>query len=245
MTRKIKGILFDLGDTLIDFAHVSMSALFKQGAQLGYKYLQEIGKDLPGFRTFHYRQLWAIRWNYIKAHVTGREFNSMDVMSHFAEKYGYQLTDEENLELAWRFYTPLSKATILVPGAVETLETLTNQGLEIGLVSNTFLPKSVLDRHLDLVSLGDLIPTRIYSSDVIHRKPHPKIFELALKKIGLQAENTMFVGNSLKPDIAGPQRAGMITVLRDLTGRGKKSRIKPDHILTDITELPQIVAQYE
>ena len=245
MARKVKGILFDLGDTLIDFAHASMTAMFKQGARLGYEYLQELDKPVPGFRKFHYRQLWAIRWNYIKSRVTGKGFNSLDVMARFARKWGYELSDEENLELAWRFYTPLCKAATIVPGAVEALTELTKKGLKLALVSNTFLPRSVLDRHLDIVSLGDLLETRIYSSEVIHRKPGAKIFELALRQTGLEAENTMFVGDSPRPDILGAGRLGMITVLRDLPGRRKSTRAAPDHRLSDMTELLQIVAQYE
>ncbi|MDP6635230.1 MAG: HAD family hydrolase [Phycisphaerae bacterium] len=245
MGRKVKGILFDLGDTLIDFAHVSMTAMFRQGAELGYAYLKELGKSVPGFRKFHFRQLWAIRWNYIKSRVTGREFNSLDIMSHFARKWGYELTEAEGLELAWRFYKPLSKAATVVPEAKETLKALVKKGLKLALVSNTFLPRAVLDRHLDLVSLGDLIGTRVYSSEVGFRKPNQKIFQLALEEEELSADNALFVGDSPKADILGAHRAGMITVLRSLQKRRKPKRVAPDHVIADLTELLQIVAQYE
>jgi len=245
MARRIRGILFDLGDTLIDFAHVSMTAMFRQGARLGYEYLQDLEKTVPSFRKFHFRQLWAIRWNYIKSRVTGKEFNSIDVMRRFARKWGYQLSEEESLELSWRFYTPLSKAATIVPGAPETVAALVEKGLKIGVVSNTFLPGHVLDRHLDLVGLGDLIGPRVYSSEVVHRKPNRKIFQIALEKTGLEAEDTLFVGDSPKADILGAHRASMATVLRELPGRRKKTPVAPDHILTDMTELLQIVAQYE
>lgn len=245
MAKKIKGILFDLGDTLIDFAHVSMTEMFRQGARLGYEYLQGLGKSVPGFRKFHYRQLWAIRWNYIKARVTGKEFNSLDIMQRFARKWGYELSDAEAHELAWRFYTPLSKSATIVPEAEETLKALVAKGLQLAVVSNTFLPGRVLDRHLELVSLGDLIGTRVYSSEVIYRKPNPKIFELALEKSGLKSGEVLFVGDSPKPDIYGAHRAGMITVLRKLSKQRKPHRVAPDHDFTDMTELLQIVAQYE
>ena len=245
MARRVKGVLFDLGDTLIDFAHVSMTAMFRQGAREGYAYLQELGKSTPGFRKFHYRQLWAIRWNYIKARVTGREFNSLDVMKHFARKWGYELSEAEYLELAWQFYKPLSKAATVAPGAKETLTALAEKGLKLAVVSNTFLPGSVLDRHLDIASLGDLIETRIYSSEVGYRKPKAKIFQLALKQSGLLARDALFVGDSPKADIFGAHRVGMVTVLKDRPGRRKKMRVAPDHRLANMTELLQIVAQYE
>ena len=245
MARKIKGILFDLGDTLIDFAHASMTEMFLQGARIGYNYLQELGKPVPKFRKFHFRQLWSIRWNFIKSRVTGREFNSLDVMGGFARKWGYELTETENLELAWRFYQPLCKVASIVPGAPETLKALREKGLKLALVSNTFLPGAILDRHLDLVAIGDMFDTRIYSSEVGVRKPHPRIFQLALDAIGLQAAQAIFVGDSPKADIAGANRAGMTTVLRDLPAGRKLKRVTPDHRIKDMPELLQIVAQYE
>ena len=246
MGQKLKGILFDLGDTLIDFAHVSMTATFRQGARAGYEYLQELGKPVPAFRKFHYRQLWAIRWNYIKARVTGREFNSLNVMKHFARKWGYEITETEGLELAWRFYKPLSQAATIVPGAPETLAALAEMGLKLAVVSNTFLPRSVLDRHLDIASLGESIGIRVYSSEVGYRKPNQKIFQLALERTGLHPGDTLFVGDSPKADIFGAHRAGMTTVFRNRpNGQKKKMRTTPDHSITDMTELLQIVAQYE
>jgi len=243
MDGPIRGILFDLGDTLIDFAHVSMTAAFKQGARLGYAYLEGLGKSVPPFAAFHRRQLWAIRWNYVKAHLVAREFNSLDLMVGFAEKWGYELSDAERLELAWRFYTPLSEAATVVPGAKQALTTLAGEGIRIGLISNTFLPASVLDRHLDITGLGELIDTRIYSSDVRYRKPHIRIFQIALERIGLDAGRTMFVGDSPRADIFGANRAGMTTVLRDHPRRRRWTRTAPDHRLVEMTELPQIVAQ--
>jgi HAD superfamily hydrolase (TIGR01509 family) len=245
MDRRIKGILFDLGDTLIDFAHASMTEMFLQGARLGYEYLRDLGKPVPGFRKFHFRQLWAIRWNYIKSRVTGREFNSLDIMGRFASKWGYELTEKENLELAWRFYQPLCKVATVVPEAPETVKALKDKGLKIALVSNTFLPGEILDRHLDLVSMGDMFDTKVYSSQVEFRKPHPKIFQIALDAVGLQAAEAIFVGDSPSADIAGANRVGMITVLRDLPVKRKPKRIAPDHHIADMTELLQIVAQYE
>jgi len=245
MTGRIRGILFDLGDTLIDFEHVSMTAMFRKGARLGYAYLQELGKPVPGFRKFHYRQLWAIRWNYIKARVTGKEFNSLDVMIHFARKWGYELSEDECLELAWRFYKPLSQAATVAPGAVETLNALVKKGLKLAVVSNTFVPGAVLDRHLDIASLGDLIESRIYSSEVGYRKPKKEIFQLALEHAKLQPSNALFVGDSPHADIFGAHRAGMITVLKDRPGHQKKMRVTPDHNIADMTELLQIVDRYE
>ena len=54
---RVKGILFDLGNTLLDFGRVDILRLFKDGAQQAYSYLKELDQPLPPFRKFHQRQL--------------------------------------------------------------------------------------------------------------------------------------------------------------------------------------------
>ena len=56
-------------------------------------------------------------------------------------------------------------------------------------------------------------------------KPDKRIFELALNKLNLQPENTLFVGDDLEKDIAYPQNINIKGVWFNL----KKSRILPKY----------------
>jgi len=244
MLRRVRGILFDLGDTLLDFGEVDVLRLFRSGAELAYGYLQSLGQPLPSFGRFHRRQLWAIRWRYLISRITRREFNSLDVLSRLGHRMGHVLTHEQNLELSWLWYKPLRKLATLEAGALEMLRSLGQAGLVLGVVSNTFIPGEVLDRHLRQEGLLELLPVRVYSSETVHRKPHPKIFELALSRADLKAEETMFVGDSPKADIQGANRAGLISVLKDPENRHSDSRIRPHHRIRSIVEMVGIVAQY-
>ena len=58
---RIKGILFDLGGTLVDFGPVNTMAMFAEGARQAYSYLQELGQPLPSLRRFRRHPLWAGR----------------------------------------------------------------------------------------------------------------------------------------------------------------------------------------
>jgi putative hydrolase of the HAD superfamily len=114
----------------------------------------------------------------------------------------------------------------------------------LGLVSNTFVPGQTLDRHLAESKLLDLLPVRIYSCDAIHRKPSPEIFQLALRRTQLEPGQTMFVGDSLEADIEGANLAGMISVLKDPQDRHRHSRIQPRHRIRRLSELRDLVRQY-
>lgn len=244
MTRRIKGILFDLGDTLLDFNDVDLPRLFQAGAELAYAYLQSLNHPLPPFNKFCRRQYRAIRWRYFLSHITGKEFNSLDLMVRLSKRMGHDLTHEQSLELSWKWYEPLGKQASVEAGTADMLRTFVESGLTLGMVSNTFVPGEVLDRHLAQVGLLELLPMRIYSSDIGIRKPNRKIFELAFQQTSLQAEETIFVGDSPHADIKGANRLSMISILKDPTGKYARSRITPTHRIQSILELADIVANY-
>ena len=244
MAPSIKGILFDLGDTLVDFGHLDVPTLFEAGARQTYDYLQSLGERLPSFAAYHRRQLRAIRWNYFKSKLTRREFNSLDLLGRLGAKMGHRLTGQQMLELAWLWYEPLSRCATTEEGLANLLRGLAGQGVKLGLVSNTFVPSEVLDRHLGQLGLLELLPLRVYSCQVGYRKPHPGIFAIALHQAGLEAAETMFVGDSPRADIFGANRAGMISVLKDPAGRHGDNKVRPRHRIKSLSQLPGIVLQY-
>lgn len=240
----VKGILFDLGDTLLDFGHVDTIDLFEQGAQLTYNYLKNLNLELPSFALYHHRQFRAIRWAYFLSYITRREFNSLDIIRRIIRSMGHDLPESQFEQLAWYWYEPLSKQATVEPTAVGMLRDFTAAGIKLGIVSNTFIPACVLDRHLDREEMLPYLPVRIYSCDTGYRKPDRRIFRLALRQIDVEPVHAMFVGDSPKADIFGAGRLGMATVLKDPPGTRKPYRKHPDHTIRSLAELPDIVDRY-
>ena len=240
----LRAILFDLGDTLIDFGTIDNNAMFRLGAKEAYTYLQELGHRLPSWRRYHLRHWLAIRWHAILAVVRGREFHSMPVLVHCCETLGIQLSPEEQLELCWRFYQPLRESSTVEPGLADMLASFHEAGLVLAVVSNTFVPGEVLDRHLREEGLIDQLPLRVYSCDVGYRKPHAEMFREALAAVGAQPEQTLFIGDTPKADIVGANRQGMITVLKDPSGQ-RKGAEKADYRIKRIMDLPEVLKNYK
>jgi HAD superfamily hydrolase (TIGR01509 family) len=241
MAQRIRGILFDLGDTLLDFGHIDAPRLFYAGAELAYAFLRRLKQPLPEFHKYHRRQLRAVKWNYLKSRLTGREFNSLDLMARIGQGLGHDLTDEQMLELAWLWYRPLGKTATVERGLAEMLVTLRGQGLTLAVVSNTFVPPGVLDRHLAQEGLLEHLPIRVYSSEVGYRKPGRRIFNEALDRCELAPAETMFVGDSLWADIRGANRMGMVSVLKDPAARHRHGRIRPHYRIRSILKLPAVL----
>ncbi len=242
MARKIKGILFDLGETLLHYGDFDIPHFFREGAKLAYEYLQSIGQPVPPFETYYRKQFRAIKWRYALSRLTAIEFDSVKVMAHLSEKMGQRLTEAQHEELTWLWYRPLGEHATLEDGAHQMLEDFIADGLILGVVSNTFVPGRLLDRHLEQVGLLDLLAHRTYSADVGKRKPRRAIFDAALGRAGLAPDETVFVGDLPFSDIHGANRAGLVSVLKDPAGRHARTWFKPDYRIGHITELRDVVA---
>ena len=244
MARGIKGILFDLGETLLHFGDFDVPHFFRAGAKLAYEYVTALGQPVPPFETYWRKQFRAIRWRYALSRLTAIEFDSVKVMARTHARMGQKLTREQHEELTWLWYRPLSEHAEMEDGAKEMLRQFLDDGLVLGVVSNTFVPGRLLDRHLECVGLLDLLPHRTYSADVGRRKPRRSIFNLALARAGLRAEQTLFVGDLPWTDIHGANRVGLVSVLKDPAGRHARSWVRPRHRIGHITELRGVVSQY-
>ncbi len=236
----LRAILFDLGDTLIDFSPMDTRAVFRRAAEQTYHHLAGKSLKLPSLRDYTRGQLRALRWGYLRAKITGREFNSLDRLRDFCESQSLRLSVSELNDLAWNWYQPITEHSSVEAEAPALLAGLVARGLKMAVISNTFVPGSAMDRHLEMFSLLDFFPVRIYSSEVGVRKPARRIFELALSQLGVRGNESMFVGDLVKTDIGGARRAGMVTVLKQPWGT-HRARRHADHIIHRLADLAPII----
>jgi HAD superfamily hydrolase (TIGR01509 family) len=242
----VDAILFDLGDTIINFGigRKEAEVFFKRGARLSYDHLAAHGRALPAYEHYfktHYRLMQRA---YIWSKITKRDFNYEDVLARVAKALKIPLNSAELREVAWRWYLPIADSSDIDPGVHAMLETLRAAGTKMALVSNTLVPGYCMDRHLDSTGLLPFFPVRIYSSHTRFRKPHPRIFEIALEALGVKADKAIFVGDLLKADIGGGRRMGMRTVwkpARSARASSPKPRHTPTHTIARITQLPDIL----
>jgi putative hydrolase of the HAD superfamily len=111
-----------------------------------------------------------------------------------------------------------------------------DSGLSLGLVSNTFVPGFAHDHHLEGIGLLDLLPVRVYSSEVGHRKPDRRIFQAALDRLSTSPQETLFVGDLVKTDIVGAKRLGMKTALKQPWSNRAPHRIA-DYVIHHVSDL--------
>ena len=117
------------------------------------------------------------------------------------------------------------------------LRQLAERGLSLGLISNSHRSLASFQQHFEL---DGLIAAAVSSSEHGYLKPHPSIFEAALKLAGVDADESVMVGDSLLHDITGAQRVGMKGVL---VHRSDTPADAPDDVpvIRDLSELPPLL----
>ncbi|WP_224448438.1 HAD family hydrolase [Haloprofundus salilacus] len=94
----------------------------------------------------------------------------------------------------------------LHPGARGALERARDVG-PVGLVTNG--PEERQSVKLASLGLADAFDVVVYAGDMTRRKPHRDPFDAAVEAFDIDAASTLYVGNSLRYDVAGAQGAGL------------------------------------
>lgn len=124
------------------------------------------------------------------------------------------------------------------PWSRETLEHLKEKGYQLVLVSNwdESCRKVLKDARLD-----DLFDETIISCEVGVEKPDPRIFEIALEKTGIQAEEFFFVGDNYYDDVLGSGELGIEAAVINPFDKLGIEELEHVHVISSVQELERIL----
>ncbi len=231
-----KAVITDYIGTLVNARYYNMEAsritLHKALAQAGFEtnmneFLEAYTRAHEKYRIMRYEQLREVTnavWVCEALRSLGCEVKTEDArikaaLNAFFQKY------LDSLELR-----PCAKKLI----------TRIKEHCKLGLISNfTFAP--VVYASLRKLDINRYFDTVIISHENGWRKPHKRIFQNALRKLQVKAEETVFIGDSPVEDIKGAVAAGIRTVfvtsqfytLKNL----HDSNQEPDYVATGLDEI--------
>ena len=113
--------------------------------------------------------------------------------------------------------------------------------LKLGIVSNTFVNRASLERHLKVISILDFFPVQLYSYEYHVRKPSPELFRIAVEKIDVPAENILFVGDRIDNDILPAMGIGMKAALKEAYTNAGKRMPQGAYRIRRLAELPELI----
>jgi HAD superfamily hydrolase (TIGR01549 family) len=239
--KKIKAVLFDLGETLLNFGKFNTTRVFQQGARLSYDFLKSCGQPVGSFNYYCWRNLIALRIRHWLSNITGKDFNALLLLRGIGTKRGIRLDRQQWRHFAWLWYEPLRKVAKTESNITETLTKLKESGIKLGIVSNTFVHSSSLEKHLEQLGILDFFTVRLYSYEFDFRKPDARIFKTAAERIGEILENIMFVGDQINKDVKAAARIGMQAVLKAAYTNAGKKPPKGAWKINQLSELPELI----
>lgn len=204
---QVKAVLFDLGWTLAKIAEIpgiNKRILETYGVEVSaeevLKAYRANEKEVDVFEGMIRLggDFW-IKWNLKLLERLGIQENR-----EFLAKKMYEL---------WWEYADLE----VYPDVLETLIQLKARGVKVGVVTNE-LKSDVQQVFRKLRLLGHF--EVVAGIDTCNKaKPNKEIFLYAVNKLHVRPEETIFVGDSIKYDYEGAERAGLKPLLIDREGK--------------------------
>lgn len=144
------------------------------------------------------------------------------------------ITQEELLE---DYLTHFPRHCVAFPNLISMLEELKNSGLRIGLITNGYT-KFQTDNFRAL-GIEDYFDAILISEQEGLRKPDRRIFDKALERLEVRAEEAVFIGDHPLNDVEAASRAG----LRGVWKRNPNWNAAPAaHFLIDgLEEIPELL----
>jgi FMN phosphatase YigB (HAD superfamily) len=239
--RKIKAVIFDLGDTLLYF-NGDWNLIYEQSDLALASTLEQSGMDLD---TQAFRLDFRSR---LKAAHTQRELDHLEVsttaiLKESLNKFGISNVAPEIIEAALASLYAVSQEQWIVEKDCEsTLKTLWKQKYRLGLLSNagddvdlqTLVNKAQIRQFFDFV---------LSSEKIGYRKPHSAYFEAGLKNWDFNMDQIAMVGDKLHTDILGANNLGMFSIWinRRTEAKTPSGEITPDAIISSLSELPKLL----
>ncbi|AWI24525.1 YjjG family noncanonical pyrimidine nucleotidase [Flavobacterium pallidum] len=203
MEVKVSDIFFDLDHTLWDFEKNSALAFrevfMKYGIDVNLEdfLLIYIPINLKYWELYQYDKITQDQLRY------GRLKEAFDQL-------GYEIVDDMINILSVEYIQYLPQFNHLFEGTEEILEYLSKK-YRLHIITNGF--HEVQGNKLRNSNIHHYFRTITNSETAGVKKPHPQIFEYALKQANVQKENCIMIGDNLEADVLGAINCGMDAIL--------------------------------
>ncbi len=195
----ITDVFFDLDHTLWDFEKNSALTFQKIFGENGLTI--NLNRFLSIYAPINL-QFWKL---YRENRISKPELRYQRLKQTF-DSLGASVSDDIIDLLAHEYIVHLSSFTHLVPNTLDILEYLAPK-YRLHIITNGF--EEVQEKKLKGSNIQHYFEQVVNSETAGVKKPHPRIFEMALDMAKVSAQNGIMIGDNLEADIQGARAVGM------------------------------------
>lgn len=227
---KYNCIMMDIDNTLLDFDAAERKALLET--------LQQFSLPCDEAAVSRYHEINSSLWGELNKGKIRRDKLVVERFDRFVKEVG---AAAKATELNRAYTEHLATHADVIPGAEEALQELAEVATMIAISNGT---ESVERGRLKLSGFEKYFDDIFISEAVGVSKPNPKIFQMAMRKLGIEhSDKVLVVGDSLSADIQGGVNAGLDTCWVNMKGLENESGLTPTYEVKALSELYPIVME--
>ena len=241
--KKYSAVFFDLFDTLVMFEPSLLPKVTLNGetwnstAQHVFTQMRNsLGEmeftDFYGPFVESHRELLELRQKDLKEYPNRKRFEI------FMEKTSLKVDDDLLDRFVCSHMESLSGAMVYPKHHTEILFYLKEKGYRLSIVSN-FDHAPTARKLLGKFGIMDFFEHIVISEEVGWRKPHRRIFEFALSRLGENASDVIFIGDNPEADIMGSSDCGIDSIW--VKRKEQFTRAEPKFIIKDLQDLKELI----
>ena len=220
----VKAVVFDLDGTLFEF-NLDYKTVRAEVAQF------LIGEGVPASILSIKESIFEMLK---KAEIYMRNNGKKEKEFFAVQKHALSISLEHELKAA--------RETSPLPGVLETLKTLRKRNLKLGVF--TINNKKSTDYILSSFRMKSFFNAVVTREDVLRVKPDPLHLAAALKALGVNANETVVVGDSVVDmRSANISNAAAVGVAASDDTVGKLRHAGAAHVIKSITDLPKLIVE--
>lgn len=127
---------------------------------------------------------------------------------------------------------------LLYEDVPDVLRALHASGLKMGLITNSHRCLASFQTHF---ALEGLFSVTVSSLDHGYMKPHPSIFQSALRALEVEPSEAVMVGDSFSHDVEGARRLGMRAILVERSSSSTSARPAEVPVIQSLRQLPALL----
>lgn len=223
------GVFFDIGGVILDLASVReghVAFLTRLAEQEG---IENVDAFIDDWRS-----------------ALGTYFQERDGTEYRRAKIGYQRAIDaaagyEIPEETWltAFETASEECLRPNPNAVETIQSLDQIGMYLGVISD--IDTWEADAMLEQFGVRDCFDHVTTSEEIGCTKPEAEMFDAALEKATVEPERSLYVGDRYEHDMKGGTQAGLATVAYGGSAAEHADSEAIEYAIDDLAALCEIV----